>query len=293
MIFSVTGHSCGVILLSLLLALAQTPTSPPPPELRIEAPPEMAAARLRMESIDRMRLGDVVSLVGLNDPGPPIRVELASSSSSRARSVAPWIAGFARQDSVVIFPSRSPSYPDRSLDDVLRHELAHALIWRASSGHPIPRWFNEGLAMAAERPGIRDQTQLFLDLAGGSTPSLQEIDRLFDSGQADQSRAYQLSRVLVWDLLRKHGQTSGGRILGLVGQGIPFETAFKDVTGQTTASTEAEFFRRQRVWTTWMPILFSQETLWMGITLLAILAIWRKRRRGAEMRKRWDEEENS
>ena len=89
--------------------------------------------------------------------------------------------------------------------------------------------------MAAERPGIRDQTQLFFDLASGSTPSLQEIDRLFDSGQADQSRAYQLSRVLVWDLLRKHGQTSGGRILGLVGQGIPFETAFKDVTGQTTA----------------------------------------------------------
>ena len=57
-----------------------------------------------MESIANwMRLGDVVRLVGLNDPGPPIRVELASNSSSRARAVSPWIAGFARQDSVVIF----------------------------------------------------------------------------------------------------------------------------------------------------------------------------------------------
>jgi uncharacterized membrane-anchored protein len=40
-----------------------------------------------------------------------------------------------------------------------------------------------------------------------------------------------------------------------------------------------------------MPIFFSQETLWLVITLLAILAIWRKRKRGAEIRRRWDEEE--
>jgi len=273
----------------LLLALVQPPAAP---ELRIEAPPSLASEKLRMESVDRKRLADVVRLVGLEDPGPPIHIQLLSDSSGEALGVASWIAGFAQQDSVFIFPARSPTYPDNTLEDVLRHEVTHALIWRASSGSPIPRWFNEGLAMAAERPRLLDQTQLFAYLASGSRLSLRELNRLFEGGEANQARAYQLSRILVWDLLRDHGKDTGGRILRQVAEGASFETAFTNVIGQTTAATEAEFVKRERLWTIWMPIIFSQETLWAAITLLAILAIWRKRKRDAEMRKRWDEEES-
>ena len=272
----------------LLLAFLQ---AHPAPQLRIEAPASLAADKLRMESMDRSRLGHVVRLVGLEDPGPPIHIQLLSEPSGGVPSVAPWVAGFARQDNVVIFPSRSPRYPDSTLDDVLRHEVAHALIWRASSGRPIPRWFNEGLAMAAERPRLLDQTQLFAYLASGARLTLRDLDQLFDGGEADQARAYQLSRVLVWDLLREHGEDTGGRILQQIAEGASFETAFTNVIGQSTAAVEADFFRRDSVWATWMPILFSQETLWLVITLLAILAIWRKRKRGAEIRRRWEEEE--
>ena len=271
----------------LLLALVQTAV----PQLRIEAPPNLAADKHRMESMDHRRLGDVVRLVGLENPGPPIHIQLLSEPSGGVPTVAPWVAGFARQDNVGIFPSRSPRYPDSTLDDVLRHEVAHALIWRASSGRPIPRWFNEGLAMAAERPRLLDQTQLFAYLASGTRLTLRDLDQLFDGGEADQARAYQLSRVLVWDLLREHGEDSGGRILRQIAEGASFETAFTNVIGQSTTAVEADFFRRDSVWATWMPILFSQETLWLVITLLAILAIWRKRKRGAEIRKRWEEEE--
>src|SRR5688572_7909132 len=272
----------------LLLAFLQ---AHPAPQLRIEAPASLAADKLRMESMDRSRLGHVVRLVGLEDPGPPIHIQLLSEPSGGVPPVAPWVAGFARQDNVVIFPSRSPRYPDSTLDDVLRHEVAHALIWRASSGRPIPRWFNEGLAMAAERPRLLDQTQLFAYLASGARLTLRDLDQLFDGGEADQARAYQLSRVLVWDLLRGHGEDTGGRILRQIAEGASFETAFTNVIGQSTAAVEADFFRRDSVWATWMPILFSQETLWLVITLLAILAIWRKRKRGAEIRRRWEEEE--
>ena len=251
----------------------------------------MAAEKFRMESLDFKRMEDVMRLVGLKDAGPPIQIKLVPGSSDLARSVAPWVAGFAQEESVVIFPSRSPSYPDNSLDDVLRHEVAHVLIWRASSGRPIPRWFNEGLATAAERRGFRDQTQLFLHLASGSRLSLDELDRLFEGGQADQTRAYLLSGAIVQYLLSEYGEAVGARILELVGKGASFETAFADVTGQSPAAAEAEFWKRQRVWTTWIPILFSQETLWMAITLLALIAIQRLRKRNAERRKRWEEEE--
>lgn len=251
----------------------------------------MASEKSRMESLDFKRMDDVIRLVGLKDPSAPIHIELVPGSSDLARSVAPWIAGFAQRENVVIFPSRSPSYPDNTLDDVLRHEVAHVLIWRASSGRPIPRWFNEGLATAAERRGFRDQTQLFIYLASGSRLSLHELDRLFEGGEADQKRAYLLSGALVQHLLSEYGETAGARILELVGNGASFETAFTNVTGRSPTTAEAEFWKRQTVWTTWIPILFSQETLWMAITLLAILAIQRRRKRNAERRKRWDEEE--
>jgi hypothetical protein len=272
----------------LLLWIAQAS----PIRLEINAPPEYAAEQTRMESIDGSRMADVLRLVGLKDPGPPILVLLAPGSSDLARAVDPWIAGFATRDNVVIFPSRSPTYPHSTIDDVLRHEVAHALIWRASAGRPIPRWFNEGLATAAERRrGFRDQTQLFLHLASGSRLSFDQINRLFGGGQADRTRAYLLSGALVWDLLSEHGETAGGRILGEVSNGASFETAFTNVIGQSTATAEANFWDRQRVWTTWIPVLFSQEVLWVAITLLALLAIWRIRRRNAARRKRWDEEE--
>jgi hypothetical protein len=277
--------------LALLLFLVQT-TEIAPPELRIEAPSELSGEKSRLESFERNRLADVVRLVGLRDPGPPIQIELATESSDWARMVPRWTAGFALQDKVVIFPSRSPSYPDSTLDDVLRHEVAHALIWRASAGRPIPRWFNEGLALAAERGWkFRDQTQLFFHLVSGSRLSLREIDGLFEGGQTEQTRAYLLSGALVQSLFTKQGDTAGSRILGKMGMGASFDTAFTDVAGQSPSAAEEEFWNRQRVCTTWIPVIFSQEALWMFVTLLALLAIHRRRKRNAEIRKRWEEEE--
>jgi hypothetical protein len=268
----------------LLLWLAQAP------EIRFEAPPELTPAKSQLQSVTR--LDEVARLVGVKDSGPPIQIELSPESSELARGTAPWIAGFARGETIVIFPSRSPNYPHDTLDDVLRHEVAHVLIWRTSRGETVPRWFNEGLAMAAERNrGFGDQTQLLFYLASGSRLSFDTIDRLFDGGQDDQKRAYLLSGTLVWDLLRKHGQTAGSRILEKIGKGESFATAFKDATGQSLNEADTEFWDRQQVWTTWLPIIFSQETLWTAITLLAFLAIWRVRIRNAKIRKRWEEED--
>lgn len=264
-----------------------------PPELRIHASPDLAATRTRLESPGVAGLADVVRLVGLRDPGSPVRVELANESSEWARMTAPWIAGFARgeEGQIVILPSRSPDYPHATLDDVLRHEVAHVLIYRASGGQPVPRWFNEGVALAAERQWrFGDQTRLFYELLSGSRESLGALNRLFEGSQQDQARAYLLAGALVRDLMDTHGETMGARILEKMRNGEPFEAAFLDVTGRSSAAADSEFWNRHRVWTTWIPIVFSQEVLWMLITLLALLAIYRRRQRNAEMAKQWEEE---
>lgn len=261
-------------------------------QLRIESPPELTAVRMRLESIDPQRFTDIVQLVGLSDAGPAVHVALVPESSDLARNVSQWISGFTVRDSIVLFPARSPTYPNDSLEDVLRHEVAHALIWRATGGRPIPRWFNEGLAMAAERERrFEDQTQLFYQLVSGPQTSLRELDQLFDGGQDDQIRAYALAGAIVNDVLERNGPAGCTRILTRVGSGAPFDAAFADETGMTPATVESEFWQHQRIWTNWVPIITSTTTLWMAVTLLAILAIYRRRQKNLAIEKQWEKDE--
>ena len=264
------------------------------PQLQIEAPPALAAVRTRLESFDPKQLADILALVGLTDAGPAIQVVLATESSAAARQVSPWTAGFALGTSgvVVLFPARSPGYPHNSLEDVLRHEVAHVLIARATDNGPVPRWFNEGLAMAAERDwGLQDQTRLLYELVLGPRTTVGGIDRLFTGNRNDQIRAYALAGAFVRDLRLRHGPSSPREVLTRMKRGVSFEAAFADVAGLTLAAAESEFWQRQRVWTTWVPILTSSATLWLAVTVLAIYAIRRRRRKNAEIEKAWAEEE--
>src|SRR5262249_6759 len=172
-------------------------------ELNIQGPQELGPVRTRLESLNRQRLEDVSRIVRLRDSETVILVVLATDNSDLARDVPSWISGYAvgESDLVVLFPARSPSYPSSTLEDVLRHEVAHVLIWRASGGQPIPRWFNEGLPMAVEREGqFKDQTELLYQLVTGSRTNLEELNRLFSGGQNDQIRAYALAGSLVQDV---------------------------------------------------------------------------------------------
>ena len=263
------------------------------PQLDIEAPPELAAVSTRLRSLDRKDLAGIMRLVGIRDAGPAIRVVLAPERSDWARQTAPWTAGLALGASgeVVIFPARAPGYPHHSLEDVLRHEVAHVLIARAAAGHPVPRWFNEGLAMAAERAwGFEDQIRVLYQLVGGPRPSLTDIDRWFFADRGSQTRAYALSGAFVRDLLERHGPAVPGEVLARVRRGLRFDVAFADAVGLELPDAESDFWRRKRIWTTWVPIVTSSATLWMVVTFIAILAIRRRRQKDEEIRKRWDQE---
>src|SRR3989442_13611802 len=121
------------------------------PELRIEAPPEFAAFRARLESLDPKVFAGVLQFLGIKDPGPAIRVILAPESSDLARQTPPWIAGFAvgGTDLEVIFPARTPGYPDNSLEDVLRHEVAHVFVSRAAADSPVTPRLHEGVTLSS------------------------------------------------------------------------------------------------------------------------------------------------
>ena len=262
------------------------------PELRIEAPPELAALATRLARLDPSRLQGIARLVGLSEAGAPITMVLAPEESDVAKSTPPWVAGFARgaDGLIVLFPARSPSYPYDSLEDVLRHEIAHVLIARAAGERSVPRWFNEGLALSAERPwGLEDRTRVAFALTGRRW-SARELDRAFAGDQSEQARAYAVSGAFVRDLFRRHGPAAPARILKQMAAGDSFEIAFVRTTGETVATSE-ELFWRDSWWSQAVPFFTSTAVLWMVVTLLALLAIRTRRVRRAARRKAWEEEE--
>jgi peptidase MA superfamily protein len=265
-----------------------------PPRLVIEAPPRLASTAARLRSIDPSRLASAMRLVGLDRPGPPIRVILAPEGSGPAVLVSPWISGYAlsNQGLIVLMPQRVPSYPDSSLEEVLRHEVAHVLIDRASGGRPLPRWFHEGLALIAGGSwGFDDRSQLTMALLADRPVSLADVEERFAGEQAQVNRAYAIAGAFVRDLFDRYGPGAAPRLLSGVAHGQSFEAAFRAATGVSLAAAESSFWRRQTFWYRWVPILTSSVTLWLLITLLALMAIQRRRRRDAALRRAWDEEE--
>jgi hypothetical protein len=285
----------GYHVLALLFVLAAAPSSSAqqPPTLKVYAPADLAAAEARVKTFDPRTLAGIVRTVGLAEPGPPIDVVLAAENSEAAKMSGPEVAGYAlgRASLVVLFPSRSPRYPHDTLEDVLRHEVAHVLVDRAAGGRQVPRWFNEGLAMAIERPwGLQDRSRLVWELAAGPRLSLREIDALFSGAGSSRARAYSLSAAVVRDLIAHHGGDAPARVLRLVREGAAFDDAIATVAGRPLGAVEDAFWQRQRVWTVWVPLFTSDHIFWIAVILLAALAVWRRRRQSAAIRRRWAEE---
>lgn len=278
------------LLSALLPAAAQVP------ELIVEAPPALAAVAARIRGLDPKHLEDASRLAGLFRAGPPIRVILAPEGSQLARSVPSWVSGFADPNAgvVVLMPARAPSFPDSSLEDLLRHEVAHVLIGRAAGGRPVPRWFQEGLAMIAGLSwGLDERSRLTLALLADNRISLAELDRRFSGDERTVQRAYTVSGAFVRDLVQSHGPRVTGEILSGIAEGLPFEEAFRRAAGTPLDAVESSFWDRQTFWYRWVPLLTSSVFLWILITLLALWAIRRRRARDAAQRRLWDEEEEA
>ena len=265
-----------------------------PPRLDFETPPRFAPTAAHLQATVPGQLGSLMRLTGLAEPGSPIRVVLAPEGSPEAGLVPRWVVGYAMGDQglIVLLPERVPSYPDSSLDDVLLHETAHVLVARAAGGRPLPRWFQEGMAMIAGRSwGLDDRTRLTLALLVDRPVSLAALDGQFTRGQAEVNRAYSVAGSFVRDMLDRYGPGVAPAVLAGVARGLSFENAFFAATGTSLASAEDSFWSRQTFWYRWVPVLTSSVTLWLLITLLALWAIRHRRRRDAAQRRIWEEEE--
>ena len=282
-----------------------------PPRIRVEAPPALAAIGREVERLAPEAMSAAAALVG-GDPVAiaadlsPIQIVLVPEGTAAARAVAPWISGYAISGGaggagggargpgrIVLFPARVDRYPDFNLDGLLRHELTHLFVDHAAGGGgDVPRWFNEGLAMAVGREaGLGDRARVALAVIDDGNLPIARLDAAFSGGEAQVHAAYALAGDLVRDLMARHGRDSAARILAGVARGERFRDAFFAVTGERLSDFETRYWEHRTFVDRWIPVISSSVLLWGGISLLALAAIRRRRARDAARLARWGVEE--
>jgi len=285
------------VLVTLVSALAAWPAAAGTrgPRIVVRAPAGMAAESREIDRLAAQGFDRAMRLAGLDDAGPPIEVVLAPAGSQIERATVPWISGWANGATgvVVLLPSRVDRYPDRTLGPLLRHEVAHVLVARAAAGRPVPRWFDEGIAMAAGRESdLGDRARVALAVMTDASLPIARLDRAFAGGESEVQAAYALAGDLVRELERRRGEAVTGAILARLAAGERFRDAFHHATGTTLSAFEIDYWSRRTLWDRWIPIVSSSAIFWSAVALLALAAVRRKRRHAAEVRQRWDVEES-
>ena len=264
------------------------------PEFQVEAPSHLQDLAARIYQFDPKKLLFAVQLTGARTLERQIRIVLLTERSRVARDTVPWVAAFAdpTHDLIVVFPERIGSYPFNSLEVVINHEVTHILTARAANGNHVPRWFNEGISIAAERGWTLDSRSRFIweSMIDGRV-STTELERMFFSGQKDSARAYVLSHAFVRNLMQRYGPDLISRILSRVANGETFDRAFINTTGTTTDGAINAFWRSGSGWEEWLTFVASPFTLWTMMTMLSLVAIWRHRKKRILRRRQWEEEE--
>ena len=143
----------------------------------------------------------------------------------------------------------------------------------------------------ADRWDMEDRARLVWSMVGGRHVSLAELDALFRKDQASAQRAYVLANAFVRHLLQEWGHALPARLLSLIARDVPFDEAFRQITGVSLGHAETSFWAKQAVWNRWVPIVTSTATLWVGITVLAVYAFRKRRQRALAIQRQWLDEE--
>ena len=178
------------------------------------------------------------------------------------------------------------------LKETLRHELTHLALDEAVSGHHVPRWFNEGLAIeeSGEHALNRYKTLWDATLSHSLLP-LADLDRSFPSDRAQVGIAYAESADVVRFLMRNDDRARFGSLVQRVRAGAAFDRALDDAYDTDVRKLEYEWREEVSHRYGLVPMLTGGGALWTIIAALAAVAFVKRRRRSKAKLAEWAREE--
>ncbi len=192
-----------------------------------------------------------------------------------------WAAGLAiYSESAVIIRSANPEW-----ESTLAHELAHMAVDVATGGRRVPRWFNEGFAVAtAEQWSIERATTMISAGLSGNFYDFEELTDGFPEAASSAGLAYAQSFHFVHYITKNYGQ---GVFVGVMRRlredGAEWESAFEAEAGVSLDAAEALWVSHVTTRYKWAPAIGGGGGAWGAIAALSLVA-WRRKKRAATER---------
>ena len=255
--------------------------------------PENERATTNLLAAAEREYNRITDLIGVR-PDETIHLYLARDRQDfqqlTAGAVPEWGIGVAipARNRIVLITAGADRN-NRSLRQVLAHELSHIILHRALEQRPPPRWLDEGLAMYIShewefgRSVVVARALLF-----GSLISLDEISRVntFTHPQADL--AYTESFLAVAFIVDRFGESALQEMIGELARSGDLDLAM----GISLGMTYREFLRQ---WNeevvrrfNWISIISDPFILWGFMLALFVIVFILKRRRIRQTLRQWE-----
>jgi len=213
---------------------------------------------------------------------------------AEATGMPAWAAGVANPPrGEIIIARHQPDGSPAELEGLLRHELVHVALYRATDGGALPRWFHEGVAdsVGDEISLLRAET-LASSVFGPGVPPLDELDRDFRGEDRQVSVAYAAARDFATYLrYRDADGTDFRQLLTELRGGHAFRAAFIRAYGVGIEEVEGEWRGGLMGRFMWYPILGGGGLPLVLFAPAIGLAWWRRRRALRDSWKRLENEE--
>lgn len=199
-----------------------------------------------------------------------------------------WAAGVAHSESgEIVIAKHAPDGSLTDLDSLLRHELAHVALHRATAGEELPRWFHEGVAesFGNEIDLLRSQT-LAGAVYGSGVPALEELEGNFHGiDPIAVTVSYAAARDFVNHLRYRDDGSDLRQLMTELRRGTAFEAAFVKAFGRSLGELDGEWRSGLSGRFVWFPVISSGGLPFAALSPLIVVAAVRRRR---VLREGWD-----
>jgi hypothetical protein len=207
-------------------------------------------------------------------------------------SLPPWSHGvsFPRGGQIVL---KSPSFAKdiATFNRTAVHELVHLMIG-VRTGNNVPRWLNEGLAQMLSGEA-QDETLMPLSRAlwAGKIIPLDLIEGVDRFTHKEAELAYLQSFHAADFLVRIFGWETLRELLTYLGQGKTWDDALFTVIELDHAGFEAAWLEEVKQSHRWMILMDAPFYVFMGATVLVLLAGIAVIRRRRQIYRKWEAED--
>lgn len=223
-----------------------------------------------------------------------------SGRIAEATGMPRWAAGVAHSESgEIVIAHHAPDGSLSDLDSLLRHEMAHVALYRATGGEPLPRWFHEGVAESFGNEVDLMRSQILAGAVYG--PGVPGLDKLEENFHGIDPIAATVSYAAARDFINHvRGRDDDGsdmrQLLAELRKGTNFDAAWIKAFGRSLGELDSEWRTGLSGRFVWFPVISSGGLPFAALSPLIVIAAVRRRRQlnaGWERLAREDAEERA